>query len=203
MPGRSGPQVRNNMKKSLGAKTIIFPTPAWVIGTYDREHRPNAMTIAWGGICCSMPPCVGISLRRATYSYDALMERRAFTVNVPSEEHVPLVDYFGIASGRKEDKLAAAGLTPVKADFVDAPFIAEFPLVLECKVIHITEIGLHTHFVGEIIDVKAEESVLGESGVCLIEKVRPLIYSPEARTYHGVGTFLAKAFSIGKKVVRS
>jgi len=191
------------MKKSLGAKTLVFPAPAWAIGTYDKQHRPNVMTIAWGGICCSMPPCVGISLRKATYSYGSLMERRAFTVNVPSEEHAPLIDYFGIASGRKEDKLAASGLTPVKADFVDAPFIAEFPLVLECKVIHITELGLHTHFVGEIIDVKADESVLDESGMCLIEKVRPVLYSPEARAYHGVGRYLGEAFSLGKTIVRS
>lgn len=54
------------MKKSIGAKTIIFPTPVLVIGTYDKSEKPNLMTAAWGGICCSRPPCVAISLRKAS-----------------------------------------------------------------------------------------------------------------------------------------
>jgi len=54
------------MKRSIGAKTIIFPTPVFIIGTYDKEGKPNAMAVAWGGICCSSPPCVSIALREAT-----------------------------------------------------------------------------------------------------------------------------------------
>jgi flavin reductase (DIM6/NTAB) family NADH-FMN oxidoreductase RutF len=51
------------MKKSFGAKTLVFPTPVWVVGTYDREGKPNVMSAAWGGVCCSSPPCLAISLR--------------------------------------------------------------------------------------------------------------------------------------------
>ena len=54
------------MKKSLGAKTLVYPTPVFVVGTYDKAGKPNAMTAAWGGICCSQPPCVAVSLRKAT-----------------------------------------------------------------------------------------------------------------------------------------
>ena len=56
------------MKKSLGAKALVFTTPTWIIGTYDKNGKPNGATVAWGGIVCSKPPCVGISLRKATYS---------------------------------------------------------------------------------------------------------------------------------------
>ena len=38
------------MKKSLGAKTLVYPTPVLVVCTYDHEGNPNAMTAAWGGI---------------------------------------------------------------------------------------------------------------------------------------------------------
>ena len=55
-----------------------------------------------------------------------------------------------MASGNRVDKFAAAKLTPAKSILVDAPYVEEFPLVLECKVIHIIEIGLHTQFIGEI-----------------------------------------------------
>ncbi len=87
------------MKKSIGAKALAFPTPVWVIGTYDLEGNPNAMTVAWGGICSSIPPCVAISVRKATYTYAGLMERKAFTVNVPSESFAKEADYFGTYSG--------------------------------------------------------------------------------------------------------
>jgi len=189
-------------KKSLGPKTLLYPTPVWVVGTYDNAGRPNVMTIAWGGICCSKPPCVAISLRKATYSYGNIVERKAFTLNIPSELQAKEADYFGIVSGRSEDKFAATGFTPVHSDLVDAPYLKEFPLILECKVIHVIEIGLHTQFIGEILDVKADESVLSPKGIPDVKKVRPIIFSPEVRHYHKVGDFLGEAFSIGKSIRR-
>jgi flavin reductase (DIM6/NTAB) family NADH-FMN oxidoreductase RutF len=186
------------MKKSIGAKTILYPTPVLIVGTYDKSGNSNVMTVAWGGICCSAPPCVSISVREATYTYGNLMEQKAFTISIPSENHVKESDFFGIASGKDTDKFAATGLTAVKSALVNAPYVEEFPLVLECKVIHTHKIGLHTQFIGEILDIKAEDSVLGEKGP-EIGKVKPLLWAPDhARGYYGVGEHLGKAFSIGK-----
>lgn len=186
------------MKKSFGSKTLLYPTPVWIVGTYDSQNKPNVMTIAWGGICCSSPPCVAVSLRQATYSYGNIMEREAFTINIPSDKYAAEADYFGLVSGRTVDKLSATGLTPIKSALVDAPYIQEFPIVLECKLIKTIEIGLHTQFIGEIIDSKAEESVLNEKGMPDIEKIGPIIFSPETRAYHKVGAYIGTAFSIGK-----
>jgi len=188
-----------NMKKSLGSKTIAFPTPTWVVGTYDHEGKPNVMTAAWGGICCSRPPCVYVSLRKATYTYGNIMERKAFTINILSEKHVKEADFFGISSGKDTDKFSESSLTPVKSILVDAPYIEECPLVLECKVLQIIEIGLHTLFIGEIMDVKANLSTLTEDGFPDIKKVKPIIYEPGNRRYYRIGSSLGQAFSIGKK----
>ncbi len=187
------------MKKSLGAKTLIFPAPVWCVGSYDKDGKPNAATIAWGGICCSQPPCMTVSLRKATYTYGNIMERQAYTISVPSEEHAKAADYFGMASGKNTDKFADTGLTPERSELVDAPYVKEFPMIVECRVIHHYEIGLHTHFVGEIMDVKIDEDMLAGDGKADIEKVRPVIFSPETRKYHGIGKFIGDAFSIGKK----
>ena len=186
------------MKKSLGAKTILYPTPVLVVGTYDKDGKPNVMTAAWGGICSSKPPCVAVSLRKATYSHGNIVLRKAFTVNVPSEKHVKEADHFGLASGKTEDKFAATGLTPVRSELVDAPCVQEFPLVLECRLAHTFELGLHTQFVGEIIDVKADEEVLDAAGTPEMEKLLPILFAPEVRSYYAVGRQLGKAFSIGK-----
>jgi flavin reductase (DIM6/NTAB) family NADH-FMN oxidoreductase RutF len=188
------------MKKSFGPKTLVFPTPVWVVGTYDGEGSPNAMTAAWGGICCSQPPCLAVSLRKATYSYGNIVARKAFTISIPSEAHAREADYIGLVSGKNVDKFAAAGLTPVRSSLVDAPYIDEFALVLECRLLHTLEIGLHIQFVGEILDVKAENSVRDEKGYIDIEKVRPILFDPEVKTYHGVGKLLGRAFSLGKEI---
>ncbi len=187
------------MKKSLGANTLIYPTPAWVVGTYDKDKKPNAMTIAWGGICCSQPPCLAVSLRKATYSYGNIVEHKAFTVSVPSRDQVAEADYFGMVSGRDVDKFSATGLTPVRSELVDAPYVREFPLSLECRVVLISDLGMHTQFVGEILDVKAEADCLDAGGQLLTERIAPIIYAPGESAYYAVGERLAKGFAHGRR----
>lgn len=190
------------MKKSLGKGTHAMPTPVWLVGTYDSEGKANLATIAWGGVCCSDPASVTVSLRKARHSYDAIIERKAFTVNIPSQAFVREADYAGIASGRNEDKFAVAGLTAVRSDLVDAPYVAEFPLVIECRLLKTVEIGVHTQFIGEIVDVKADEEVLDASGVLDPALVLPLVYSPTNRTYYGLGEAVGKGFEIGKELLK-
>jgi flavin reductase (DIM6/NTAB) family NADH-FMN oxidoreductase RutF len=142
---------------------------------------------------------VAVSLRKATYTYGNIVAREAFTVSVPSEAYVKEADYFGIASGRDGSKFEATGLTPVHSDLVDAPFVSEFPLILECTLLHTVEIGLHTLFVGEILDVKAEDAILDERDVIAVAKFRPFSFAPDNRSYYGFGSFLGEAFSIGRQ----
>ncbi len=188
------------MKKSIGPKTFVYPTPVWIVGTYGEDDRPNVATVAWGGICCSDPSCVAISLRKARHTYANLVRRKAFTVSIPSEVHAKEADYFGLVSGAKEDKFAATGLTPIRSELVDAPYVEEFPLVLECKLLHTFELGVHTQFVGEILDVKVDETALDAKGRPDIEKIRPMQFAPGTNTYHAVGKLLGKAYSIGREI---
>ncbi|MFW5498565.1 MULTISPECIES: flavin reductase family protein [unclassified Maridesulfovibrio] len=187
------------MKQSLKPNTIAMPTPAWCVGSYDKDDKPNVMTIAWGGICCSSPPMLTVSLRKATYTYGSIMERRAYTVSIPSIEYAAEADYFGMASGRDADKFAASGLTPVRSDVVDAPYVDEFPFIFECKVVETVELGLHTQFVGEIVGIKADESILDEKGKPMISKVNPFVFDPNSRDYLAIGEVLGRGFNIGKK----
>lgn len=187
------------MKTSLGARPVIYPTPVFVVGTYDAQSKPNVMAVAWGGICCSKPPCVSIAVRKATHTYGNLVERKAFTVSIPSRGHLEAADYFGLVSGRDVDKFAVTGLTPVRSDLVDAPYVAEFPLVLECTVVHVAELGLHTLFVGEIHDVKIEGECVSADGKPSAELVRPFTWAPGENAYYALGENLGKGFSVGKR----
>ena len=62
------------------------------------------------------------------------------------------------------------------------------------------ELGLHTQFVGRIMDVKADKAVIGAGNHPEIEKVRPIIFSPGNQAYYSVGPFLGHAFAIGKAI---
>lgn len=187
------------MKKSLGANTYLPVTPVLLVGTYDQQGKANLMTAAWAGICCSKPPCVAVSLRKATYSYSAIAERRAFTLGAPMESQIKESDYIGIVSGRNTDKFEQTGFSPAKSSLVDAPYAEEIPVVLECRLIESIELGLHTLFVGEIMDVKADETLLADDGLPDISRMKPFIYDPVHKGYHGIGSFLGNAFSVGKK----
>ena len=126
------------------------------------------------------------------------MERKAFTVNIPSKNYVKEADYFGLVSGRDVDKLSATGLTPIKGEKVDAPYLKEFPVAVECKLINTVEVGLHTIFIGEIMDVKADKSMVGENNSLL---PCGLLFNPTTRDYYGIGEQLGKAFTAGKEIL--
>jgi len=187
------------MKKSIGAKPLIQPNPVFIVGSYDEKGNPNIMTVAWGGTCCSRPPCAAVSLRKATRSYGNIRSSRAFSINIPSTPFVRDADYIGIYSGKNENKFESLGLTPMRCEKVNAPYVKEFPLIVECKLLRTVKIGLHHLFIGKIRDIKVDDSVLDKDGLPAIEKVRPFVYDHAVPGYYVLGEFLGRAYSIGRK----
>ncbi|MDL2261527.1 flavin reductase family protein, partial [Methanimicrococcus sp. OttesenSCG-928-J09] len=178
--------------KSLGASTAAFPTPTWVIATYDKNERANVMTAAWGGVANSSPASVFVAVQPTRYTYENLVAKREFTICIPSEEYAKEADYFGIESGREVDKIAAAGLTAVRAEKVNAPYIKEFPMHLECKLTDRMNLGSHFVLIGQIVDVKADEEILDHKDSIEIQKLKPIVYSPTDRNYYKVGEEIGK-----------
>jgi flavin reductase (DIM6/NTAB) family NADH-FMN oxidoreductase RutF len=118
---------------------MAYPTPLWCVGTYDAEGRPNEATIAWGGICNSKPPCVTISLRKATYTYGNILERKAYTISIPSEKYAKEADYFGYL---RRDTTSSRPQVSARAVRAVTPPMWRFPMVLVlCSSLRT---GLHT-----------------------------------------------------------
>jgi len=185
--------------RSFGARTIAFPLPVFLVGTYDIHNKPDAMVVAWGGICSSDPPSIAISVRPSRQTYKNLIEKQEFTVSIPSVDQMSRADALGIASGVDTDKFIRTGFTPVKADKVDAPYIGECPVVLECRVSHVIEIGTHTQFIGEILDVKIDEKMIDDDGKPSLSKINPLAFDLTRSEYYVPGKVAGKAFSAGEK----
>ena len=190
------------MKKSISLGSLIFPNQVVIIGTYDEKGAADMTAIAWAGVACSEPAAISIAVRPSRYSHENLKRRGAFTVNLPSAKYAAEADYFGLVSGRDTDKIAAAGLTAVKGEFVDAPYLAEFPYVAECEVTQALELGSHTLFIGALKDIRADEEILVEQGRILWDKAGILTFDGAGRRYLLPGAAVAKAFSAGLRFRR-
>lgn len=194
--------MSHSPKRSLGRLPLLYPEPVLLVGTYDADGKANVMVAAWGGICCSEPLSLSVSIRPERWTHDPLLARKAFTVGIPSEGMLAAADCVGLASGRRYDKFAMAGLTPVRAEKVDAPYAAECPVVLECSLTRSLNLGVHTMMIGAIEDVKVNEDCLDPSGQPDIYKILPLIFDTGSRAYYGIGKRLGDAFSVGKSLLK-
>ena len=65
-------------------------------------------------------------------------------------------------------------------------------MVVECRLAHTIELGSHTQFVGEVVDVKVDEATLASDGTADIQKVRPLVFTPDTQAYYGIGTRMSR-----------
>ena len=182
------------MRKNFGAKAMCYPMPVFIIGTYNEDETPNAMNAAWGGI--SEETEITICVDSGHKTAENLLARKAFTVSMATAETLAACDYVGIVSGNKEpDKFAKAGFHATRSQFVDAPLIDELPMALECEVLsYDTET---CRLVGRIVNVCADESVLGENGKVDVAKLQPITFDPVNHHYLVLGQKVGQAFHDG------
>jgi flavin reductase (DIM6/NTAB) family NADH-FMN oxidoreductase RutF len=190
------------MKRSFGARPVAYPLPVFVIGTYDTNGKADAMVAAWGGICASEPPCISVTINPNHQTFRNIGDTRAFTVSIPSAKYLEETDYCGMVSGRDHDKFREAGLTAVRAEHVHAPYIGEFPVILECRLFGIHEIGPARQVIGEILDVKIDESVLDTDGKPDLHKIDTFAFDVMKMEYYSLGTPIGMAWNAGKKLMQ-
>lgn len=185
------------MRKNFGPKPYLYPQPVLIIATYGEDGTPDAMNAAWGGISDSNRVSMYLSAGHKTVQN--ILSRKAFTVSMADEDHVVECDYVGIVSANQvPDKLARAGLHTTRSQFVDAPLIDELPMALECRFLSFDE---ETELLlGEIINVSAEEYILGEDGKIDPAKLRPISFDPVNHDYLALGEKVGRAFQDGKRL---
>lgn len=141
------------MQQSFPPFVHSFPAPAVIIGCGSRD-KPNLITCSWFGTVCSEPPLVSVSIRKSRYSYQLIHDTGEFTVNIPRDTELAIVQYCGTASGRNVNKFAELGLTAAACPPLShAPLIAEFALVLGCRVRQELELGSHCMFIADVVAV--------------------------------------------------
>lgn len=184
------------MRKNCGVKPWFFPLPVLIIGTYDENGNPDAMNAAWGGLYEADQVVLCLSDNHKTTKN--IQDQKAFTVAFGDAPHVAECDYVGVVSGNQEpNKLEKAGFHTTKSGFVNAPIIEELPVALECEFVKVNEDG---NIIGQIVNISADESVLGEDGKIDAQKLQAISFDPCSNTYRELGGVVGKAFSDGLKL---
>lgn len=185
-------------KHNLGKKTIVTPLPVLIVATYDETGKADAMNVAWGGQCTYNH--VALNLAKVHKTTENIRQTGAFTVSIANLDNLVVSDYFGVVSGRKEDKIAVAGVHIHKSEFVNAPVIEEYPLTLECKAVSIEDCFGEVRVVGEVVNTIADDSILDSNGNVDFDKLQPLSFDSCARSYRVLGKTVGTAFNYGKTI---
>jgi len=185
-------------KVALGPSTWAYPMPAFLVGA-DVDGKPSFTTVAWGGVANGRPPMVSVALRHRRHSYKGIRQNSAFSVNVASTDMVREVDYCGLVSGSKVDKVAVCGFKVFYGKLGNAPLIEQCPVNLECRVVHILDLGSHALVVGRIEETHVSENCLTD-GKPDVSKVKPLAYAEAPDKKYLAVESIATAFSVGREL---
>lgn len=179
--------------------TMIYPLPAVMISCGESENEYNIATVAWTGTLCTDPPMCYISLRKTRLSHSIISRTKSFVINLTTKELCKATDWCGVRSGKDYKKFEETKLTPIKAPNVNAPYIDESPLCIECEVVEIKELGSHDMFMAKVVGVLADERYIDpESGLFDLESAELMAYSHGK--YYSLGDRLGFfGYSIQKK----
>ena len=185
-------------KLSWKAGNMLYPLPAIMVSLTTKEGNSNIITLAWAGTICTNPPMLSVSIRPERYSYDIIKETGEFVVNLTTKELTYATDYCGVKSGRDVDKFKEMKLTKLASEKIKAVAIAESPVNIECKVREIMELGSHSLFIADVVNVRVDGKLLDEKGRFNLAKSELIAYS-HGRYYElgkELGTF---GYSIRKE----
>lgn len=189
------------MKKNLGSIPGLFPMPVVIVSAYDREGIPNAMTAAWAQITDMDKIALFVDPDHRTMKN--IQETKAFTVAIADVAHMAEADFIGIASGNNmPDKLEKSGFHVTKSEFVNAPLIEELPVSMDCELADIIDTEDVYAMVGKIVNICAEDRVIGEDGKVNPEQIHALIFDQFRNGYYAVGEMVGQAWNAGKDLVR-
>lgn len=189
-------------KVDFKGSVVLNPVPVVLITSRNKEGKDNVFTIAWGGTVCTKPPMVSISIRPERLSYEYIKESMEFIINMPSQKIVKAVDYCGVKPGRKFDKIKEMGFTMKEGTHVNAAYIDECPVAIECVVKSITPLGTHDMFVAEVVGSHINADLMDEKGKLHFEKGDLITYChgeyyPMSK--NAIGSF---GFSVAKPKIK-
>ena len=186
-------------KRAIAAGPFVLPMPVVLVGA-DVGGRANFMTAAFLGIVNYQPATVACGLSPSHHTCRGILENRAFSLNLPPAELVEAADWCGLHSGSTVDK---SGVFEVfRGEVTGAPMISACRLTAECRLVGTQAFAVDTVYFGEVVKVWADEEVL-DGDQPDWPAVAPLLFTFPDKAYWRLGSFVARAWSVGRGANRT
>jgi len=164
-------------KLNFKGSAMLNPTPVVLVTSISKEGKTNVFTVGWVSTVCTKEPIIAIGIRPERLSYNYIKESAECVINLPSTNMVKMVDYCGVVSGRKVDKIKHLNIKLNDGVTLNTPSIDLAPVALECKLKSITSLGTHDLFLFEVINIKIDEDLLDSKGKIQFNKANLMCYS--------------------------
>lgn len=164
-------------KLNFKGSVMLNPTPVVTITSKNKEGKINIFTVGWISTVCTKPPVLAVGIRPERLSHTYIKESMECVVNLSTKEMVKIVDYVGVRSGKREDKIEHFNLKLNEGVAISTPSLEMSPVALECKVRSITPLGTHDMFLLDVVNVKVDENLLDEKGKICFDRADLIAYS--------------------------
>ncbi len=184
-------------KLKMDATAATYPMPVVLVGA-QVNGKPNYMAVAWFTQANMSPPMMAVALNRSRLTLEGVLKNKTFSINLPGGDLVAEADYCGLVSGKKHDKSSL--FSTFYGNLKTAPMIEECRLCMECRLVNSMDLPSHTVMAGEVAGVYADQDLI-EGGKIDLRKADPFLLNSPAKSYLGLGTEVAQAWSAGKKLL--
>ncbi|AUM92659.1 flavin reductase family protein [Clostridium botulinum] len=164
-------------KLNFKGSVMLNPTPVVLVTSKNKSNKTNIFTVGWVSTVCTREPIIAMGIRPERLSYEYIKESGECVINLPSKDMVKIVDYCGVVSGKKQNKIEHLNLELNEGIAISTPSLQSAPVALECKVKSITPLGTHDLFLFEVLNVKIDSRLIDSNNKICFNKANLICYS--------------------------
>jgi flavin reductase (DIM6/NTAB) family NADH-FMN oxidoreductase RutF len=156
------------------AKWLIEPGCV-ILVTGGTMEKANVMTFSWQTPVNTADPCqVLLVMSHVRYTYELIKKNGELVINVPGDALLDQTHRVGTVTGRGIDKFARTGLTPLPANVVAPPLIAQCAGHLECRLARTVAMETHDLLICDVVHASADADLF--DGAWIPDKFHTLHY---------------------------
>lgn len=161
----------------------IVPRPIGFISTISLNGIYNLAPFSFFNGVCSDPmsvlfcPVIRASDGQEKDTLTNIKATKEFVANIVSEEFAPQMNQCSAEYPPEIDEFKESNLTPLPSKIVKPPLVKEAKINMECKLLHLVEIGKKpgagTVVIGEVVYFHVREDIY-EDGKIILNKLKPV-----------------------------
>ncbi len=161
----------------FSARPFFLLDKEWALLSAGTQDSFNTMTVSWGAMGTMWrKPAVTVYVRPQRYTKEFVEREDIFTLCFFDESYKKQLAYLGAASGRDENKVEKAGLTPCFCRGENVPVFKEAKLAMVCRKMYKQDLlaecfidkqiipdcypggDFHTMYIAEVLDILEKDA---------------------------------------------